>query len=275
MTTFGNLTRRQALQAAACGFGGLAFDGIATAAALPRGMHHAPRAKRVIMLFMHGGPSQVDTFDYKPELVRRAGQPLPGTDKLVTFQGENGNLTAPVWKFRPRGRSGKMVSDLLPHLAALADELCFVHSLTAKSNTHGPAENQMSTGFTLDGFPSAGAWVTYAMGSANADLPAFISVGGTRGESGFLGMKYAPFTVQNAGSPPENVAPPQGADMLRRAALFNRLEGGFSSGVQMDAARAHREVLGEVAPANTMLYVAGLIGEGLLVEVELDAEVEA
>ena len=143
--------------------------------------HFAARAKRVLMIFCSGAVSHLDTFDYKPELVRRDGQPMPGVDRLVTFQGENGNLAAPRWRFRPRGRSGKMVSDLLPHLAELADEMCFIHSMTARSNTHGPAENQMSTGFTLDGFPSAGAWVSYALGSECRDLPAFVAIPDPRG----------------------------------------------------------------------------------------------
>jgi hypothetical protein len=147
----------------------------------PRPPHFPAKAKRVLVIFCSGAVSHLDTFDHKPELVKRDGQPLPGVNKLVTFQGENGNLVKPLWKFQPRGRSGKMVSDLLPNLAELADEMCFVHSMTAKSNTHGPAENQMSTGFTLDGFPSAGAWVSYALGSECADLPAFVAIPDPRG----------------------------------------------------------------------------------------------
>src|SRR5206468_12563555 len=112
---------------------------------------------------------------------KRHGTPMPGLDKLITFQGENGNLTKPLWDFKPRGQSGKMISDMLPNLAELADDLCFVHSMTAKSNTHGPAENQMSTGFILDGFPSMGSWVTYALGSESQDLPAFVAIPDPRG----------------------------------------------------------------------------------------------
>jgi hypothetical protein len=147
----------------------------------PRLPHFAPKAKRVLLIFCSGAVSHIDTFEYKPELVKRSGQPMPGMDKLVTFQGENGNLAGPLWPFKPRGQSGKMISDLLPNLAELADEMCFIHSLTAKSNTHGPGENQMSTGFTLDGFPSIGAWVTYALGSECADLPAFVAIPDPRG----------------------------------------------------------------------------------------------
>jgi len=143
--------------------------------------HFAAKANRVLMIFCSGAVSHVDTFDYKPELVRRDGQPMPGVDRLITFQGENGNLAGPLWRFRPRGQSGKMISDLLPNLAELADEMCFIHSMTARSNTHGPAENQMSTGYTLDGFPSIGAWVSYALGSESADLPAFVAIPDPRG----------------------------------------------------------------------------------------------
>jgi len=147
----------------------------------PRKPHFAAKAKRVLTIFCSGAVSHVDTFDYKPELLKYDGKPLPGSEKLVTFQGEQGNVVKPMWPFKPRGESGKMVSDLLPKLAKLADEMCFIHSMTAKSNTHGPAENQMSTGFTLDGFPSVGAWVTYALGSECKDLPAFVAIPDPRG----------------------------------------------------------------------------------------------
>ena len=152
-----------------------------TAPLAPRPPHFPAKAKRVLTVFCSGAVSHLDTFDHKPELVKRDGRPLPGGEKLVTFQGENGNLVQPIWKFKPRGRSGKMVSDLLPNLAELVDDMCFVHSMTAKSNTHGPAENQMSTGFTLDGFPSVGAWVGYALGSECRDLPAFVAIPDPRG----------------------------------------------------------------------------------------------
>ncbi len=181
-----------------------------------RSPHFAPRAKQVLVVFCSGAVSHVDTFDYKPELVKRDGQPLPGVDKLVTFQGENGNLTAPLWKFRPRGQSGKMTSDLLPKIGEHADDLCFLHSLTAKSNTHGPAENQMSTGYTLDGFPGMGAWVTYALGTECSDLPAFVAVPDPRGvpqvgpnhwNSAFLPAVFQG-TAFNADKPIANLARP-------------------------------------------------------------------
>ncbi len=146
-----------------------------------RAAQFAPKARRVLMIFCSGALSHLDTFDYKPELIKRHDTPLPGAPGLITFQGENGNLTAPLWPFKPRGQSGKMISDLLPNLAGLADEMCFIHSMTAKSNTHGPAENQMSTGFTLEGFPGIGCWVNYALGAETQDLPAFVAIPDPRG----------------------------------------------------------------------------------------------
>ena len=142
--------------------------------------HFKPRARNVLVIFCSGGCSHLDTFDYTPELIKRHGKPLPG-GKLVTFQGEQGNLVRSPWEFKPRGKSGKLVSELVPHLAELADEMCFIHSMTSKTNTHGPGENFMSTGYTLDGFPSMGSWLTYALGSPNADLPAYVAIPDSRG----------------------------------------------------------------------------------------------
>ena len=192
--------RRQFLRLAGTGLGGIALTTLLAEQRLlaadntpmrpaidsahpfaPRPPHFKPRAKRVLMIFCSGALSHIDTFDYKPELIKRHDTPLPGSDRIVTFQGAQGNLVKPLWEFKPRGQSGKMVSDLLPRLAELADEMCFIHSMTAKSNTHGPAENQMSTGFTLDGFPGIGCWATYALGSENQNLPAFVAIPDPRG----------------------------------------------------------------------------------------------
>ncbi|MDA0812388.1 MAG: DUF1501 domain-containing protein [Verrucomicrobia bacterium] len=178
--------------------------------------HFPARAKNVLMIFCSGACSHLDTFDYKPELIRRHGQPMPGGDKLITFQGEQGDLVKSPWEFRPRGQSGKMISDLVPHLGALADDMCFIHSLTGKTNTHGPGENFMSTGFTLDGFPSAGAWVTYALGSENATLPAYVAIPDPRGNPqssvNCWGPGFLPAAFQgtdfNAANPVRNLARP-------------------------------------------------------------------
>lgn len=146
-----------------------------------RDSHHPAAAKRVLVIFCSGACSQIDTFDYKPELIKRHGQPLPGAENLVTFQGAQGNLTKSPWEFKPRGQSGKMISELVPNLAELADDMCFIHSMTGKTNTHGPGENFMSTGYVLDGFPSAGAWTTWALGTENENLPAYVAISDPRG----------------------------------------------------------------------------------------------
>lgn len=147
---------------------------------LPRVAHHPAKAKNVIVLFCAGAVSQIETWDYKPVLAKRDGETLADGPK-VTFQGPAGNLAKPQYKFLPRGECGKMVSEMLPHLAELTDDIAFVHSLTSKSNTHGPAENFLSTGSVLDGFPSLGAWITYALGSECQNLPAYIAIPDPRG----------------------------------------------------------------------------------------------
>ncbi|MDB6069374.1 MAG: hypothetical protein JWL81_545 [Verrucomicrobiales bacterium] len=146
----------------------------------PRPPHFPARAKKVIVIFCAGAVSQLETWDYKPDLIQWDDKPLPGGPS-VTFQGPAGNLARPQYAFRPRGQTGKWVSDLIPHLAELTDDLAFVQSLTSKSNTHGPAENFLSTGFVLDGFPSLGAWTSYALGSENQDLPAYVAIPDPRG----------------------------------------------------------------------------------------------
>ncbi|MBX9655706.1 DUF1501 domain-containing protein [bacterium] len=142
--------------------------------------HFTPKAKNVLVIFCAGAVSQLETWDYKPELIKHDGMPLKG-GPAVTFQGPAGELARPQYGFRPRGQTGKMVSDMIPHLAELTDDIAFVHSLTSKSNTHGPAENFLSTGFVLDGFPSLGSWLTYALGSECDDLPAYVAIPDPRG----------------------------------------------------------------------------------------------
>jgi hypothetical protein len=187
----------------------------------PRPSHHPAAAKNVLVIFCSGACSQIDTFDYKPELIRQHDRPLPGSEALITFQGEQGNLIQSPWAFRPRGECGKMISDLVPHIGALADDLCFVHSLTTKTNTHGPGENVMSTGFTFDGFPSIGAWVTWALGSENHDLPAYVAIPDPRGTPqssvnnwgpGFLPAAFQG-TAFNAAQPIRNLERPTGLSL--------------------------------------------------------------
>ncbi|HWL10829.1 MAG TPA: DUF1501 domain-containing protein [Planctomicrobium sp.] len=185
-----------------------------------RESHFPAAAKNVLVIFCSGACSQIDTFDYKPELVARHGQPMPGAEKLVTFQGGQGNLTRSPWEFRPGGECGKMISDLVPHLRELADDICFLHSIKGKTNTHGPGENYMSTGFTLNGFPSMGAWTTYALGSENQNLPAYVAIPDPRGVPqasvnnwgpGFLPAAYQG-TDFNAAKPIRNLQRPDSID---------------------------------------------------------------
>ncbi|MBM3847055.1 MAG: DUF1501 domain-containing protein, partial [Verrucomicrobia bacterium] len=138
------------------------------------------RARNVVVIFCAGAVSQLETWDYKPELIRFDGKPLEG-GPAVTFQGPAGNLARPQYGFRQWGQTGKWVSDLIPHLAELTDEIAFVHSVTSRTNTHGPAENFLSTGSVLDGFPSIGSWITYALGSESQDLPAYVAIPDPRG----------------------------------------------------------------------------------------------
>jgi len=182
----------------------------------PRRPQTPPKAKNVLVIFCAGACSQLETWDYKPELIKQDGKPLPGGPS-VTFQGPAGNLARPQYKFRPYGETGKMVSDMIPHLAKQVDDFAFVHTLTSMSNTHGPAENFLSTGFVQDGFPSVGAWVTYGLGSENRNLPAFVAIPDPRGVpqasvnnwgSGFLPAVFqgTPFS---ASQPISNLLPPK------------------------------------------------------------------
>ena len=191
-----------------------------------RGTHFAPSAKKVLVIFCAGGCSHLDTFDYKPALAQYHGEPLPGTDKLITFQGENGNVVQSPWTFRRRGESGKMTSDLLPRLGELVDDLCFVHSMTSKTSSHGPGEVFMSTGFHIEGFPSMGSWVSYALGTENEDLPAFVAIPDVRGRpqggannwsAGFLPAVYQGTTL-NAEQPVRHLHPPAGIGRARDVA---------------------------------------------------------
>lgn len=182
--------------------------------------HHEAAAKNVLVIFCSGACSQIDTFDYKPELIKRHGQPMPGAEDIVTFQGKQGMLTKSPWEFKPRGESGKMISELLPQMAEFADDMCFLHSLTGKTNTHGPGENFMSTGYTLDGFPSMGAWTTWALGTENQNLPAYVAISDPRGTPqasvnnwgpGFLPAAFQG-TEFNAVKPLQNLSIPSGTN---------------------------------------------------------------
>ncbi len=200
---------------------------------LPRGSHFPSEAKQVLVIYCPGAVSHVDTFDYKPELAKFHGQKPPGIPE-VTFEGPTGNIAKPFWDFKPRGKSGKMVSDLLPNLGGMVDEFSFFHSLHTQTSAHPQGENFFNTGFTMEGFPSFGGWVTYALGTENQDLPAFVAINDPRGlarsgknnfGNGFLPAAYQG-TDFNAKNPPANLArPDKYTDRDDKAAvdLLNRL----------------------------------------------------
>src|SRR4051794_39403035 len=169
-------TRRHLLKHSALGFGALALHSLLTedAAGAPK-PHFPPKAKRVIFLFMKGGPSAVDTFDPKPLLDRDHGKPFPFTQPRIKF-AETGKLLKSPWKFRQYGQSGLPVSDLFPHVAQCADELCVVRSLHGTNPAHGGALLKLHTGSDTQVRPSLGSWVTYGLGTENENLPAFITI---------------------------------------------------------------------------------------------------
>lgn len=184
-----------------------------------RGQTHFPaRAKRVLQVFCPGAASHIDLWEHKPELERRHGTPLPGEESLVSFQGKNGNLMKSPWPFVRSGQCGKPISSLLPNLARHVDDLAFVHSMTSKTNTHGPGCVFMNTGHPTEGFPAAGAWVSYALGSANDNLPTYVALPDLRGEppngqanwsNGFLPAKHQAIVLA-AHQPLRNLKVPEG-----------------------------------------------------------------
>lgn len=145
--------------------------------------HFAPRAKRIIFLFMHGGPSHVDTFDYKPQLQERHGQPLPFAKPRIQF-AQTGNLLKSPWKFRQYGQSGAWVSDLFSHVGQCADDITFIKSIHGSNEAHGGALLKVHTGSDTFVRPSMGAWISYGLGTENENLPAFITISPTMGHGG-------------------------------------------------------------------------------------------
>src|SRR5882757_9535533 len=161
-------------------FGG-GLGGIALAQLMSGETHFPPKAKRVVQLFMSGAASQCDTFDYKPELIRRNGEKFDPGGKVELFQSSPGAVMKSPWEWKQRGQSGKWISDLVPHIASCADDIAFVHSMIAKSNVHGPATFMQNSGFILPGYPSMGAWISYGLGSMNQNLPTFVVLPDSRG----------------------------------------------------------------------------------------------
>ena len=186
------ISRRHLIRRAGGGFGALALAGLLKQEGLlgaearaetslainplaERPAHFPVKAKRVIWLFINGGPSHVDTWDYKPELAKRDGKALPNFDKKTGFfPGSVGPLMKSPFKFKQHGQSGTWVSEIFPHLSKQVDKMAFIHSGWTDSNNHSPALFKMNTGFTRMGLPCVGSWATYGLGSVSQDLPAFV-----------------------------------------------------------------------------------------------------
>jgi Protein of unknown function (DUF1501) len=189
-------SRRALLKDTACGFGYLALAGLAAEhasagsvdALAPRPPHFAPRAKRIIFLFMQGGVSQVDSFDYKPRLLKDDGKTLSFDDaRIIANSGTKASsqrVMKPLWKFEQHGESGRWASDLFPEISKRVDDLCFIHSMHTEGVAHGPATLFLHCGSTNSIRPSMGSWVQYGLGSENRDLPGFVSIGPSAGNGG-------------------------------------------------------------------------------------------
>ena len=213
-----NISRRSALRNVACGFGGLAMGAMAhheaVAAGNPLGrriLHHAPRAKRVIFLFMAGGVSHVDSYDYKESLFRDDGKMVRFDDARTLAKTRNiveHRVMKPLWEFRQYGQRGQHVSDLFPHTARHVDDLCFLKGMHTEGVAHGPSTLFLHTGSINLVRPSMGAWANYGLGTENQNLPGFISIGPAMGNGGprnysnaFLPAAYQGTPVGRAGIP--------------------------------------------------------------------------
>jgi hypothetical protein len=227
------VARRWFLEQCGIGLGAIALNALLQESAAaapaagplaPKQPHFAPKAKRVIFLFMAGGPSQFELFDHKPQLVKHNGQ-LPPAELLknyrAAFINPNSKLLGPKFKFAKYGQSGAEISELLPHLAEVADDIAIVRSMTTDAFNHAPGQILMSTGAQQFGRPSFGAWVTYGLGSVSQNLPGFVVFStGTKGPSGgnsnwgsgFLPTRYQGVQFRTAGDPVLYLSNPKGID---------------------------------------------------------------
>jgi len=222
-----DITRRQLFSWARSGIGAAAFlsllerDGLVRAESVPGEAsdpppHHSPKARRVIHVVATGGVSQIDSFDYKPELEKYHGKPLDSEERPDVFFGKVGLLRKNDWEFKQRGKSGLWISDLFPHLAEVADELTVIRSMFAETSNHTPATFQENTGFRLNGFPVVGSWLSYGLGSETDELPAYVVIPDTRGypaggsinwTNGFLPARHQGVTMRAKGIPIDDLTP--------------------------------------------------------------------
>ena len=265
------LSRRDLLLRSANGFGALALaallaDGgrgeISSGAAslkfnplAPRPSHYAPRARSVIFLYMDGGPSQVDTFDPKPRLQAESGQPFKMKMEPTQFNS-NGNTLGSPWEFRRHGQSGIPVSDLFPHVSRCVDDLAIIRSMVSNFSEHTNANYFLHTGSGLQGRPSMGAWITYGLGSENADLPGFVVLNGglippgglDNFNSGFLPATYQGSVLKLDGRAVANVKPLEVKPELQenKLALVRKLDAGVLERLgqfdQLESAIANAEL---------------------------------
>ena len=202
------ISRRDFLRQSGGGFGTVALAALLGREAqgasplIHPAVTHAPRAKRVIQLFMSGAASHLDLWDYKPELARYHGKPSDFGEKVETFQDGLGPWMKPVWDFKPYGQSGRMLGETVAPLGAVVDDIAFIHNMVSKSGVHSQATLLQSTGFVLPGFPGAGSWVSYALGSMNENLPAFVVLPDHRGlgSNGVKNWDSAFLPSQHSGS---------------------------------------------------------------------------
>jgi len=233
------LSRRGFLSSVYTGLGAVGLSSLLArdvfAAPAPRMQlpQYTPKARRVLQVFCPGAASHMDLWEHKPALDKFDGTPLPGEENMVSFQGKNGNLMKSPWPFAPAGQSGKMISTLLPNIAKHVDDIAFIHSMTSKTNTHGPGCVFMNTGHVTEGFPSAGAWISYALGSENENLPAYVCMPDVRGEppngkanwsNGFLPAEHQAI-VMAAQQPVRNIITPDGVSPEEEAATRDFLRG--------------------------------------------------
>jgi hypothetical protein len=230
-----SIDRREFLWRCGGGLGGIALVHLlgteGSLAGVPRanpefngGLHHRARAKRVVQLFMSGAASQCDTFDYKPELLKRHGQKFDPGGKVELFQSDPGAVMKSPWAWKQYGLCGKWISDLVPHIGSCADDIAFIHSMVSKSNVHGPATFMQNTGFVLPGFPAMGAWVAHGLGSLTQTLPTFVVLPDPRGfapngpanwSAGFLPAAHQGTTIQVGKPTPINdLFPPDSARFI-------------------------------------------------------------
>lgn len=217
MQSIANFSRRSFLSRWGCGFGSVALSYLlaqnsygseGSAASSSTRTHHAPKAKRVIFLYMDGGPSQMDSFDPKPELTRLDGKPFPVTKEPTQFDNNGSTLGSP-WAFKQYGQSGLWVSDLFPNIAKQADKLCVVRTMTSQFSEHTSANYFLHTGLGLAGRPSMGAWTVYGLGSESQNLPGFVVINGGLTPPGGLdnfASGFLPATFQGSSFAPRGAA---------------------------------------------------------------------